>query len=350
MGVWDCAFVTNPLLRPPLYCLWLEFQFWVSPLSGHMSGSANDRTARPPLSGLPAIGTPYRLTGSPSKSHRCARENIGSIPSTLSAEWFSSISSTRCSIWGMPGSPIGRSAYGNSFARRRCGRRWRVRRERAHAGAPASASVAAAPAPRAARRVIRLDSSTPAWVRSAMVAGCYCPVAPSYDRGANAVVRTDTGRSIRAMSHARIQMPIVVGLTLAVCAAGALAHVAPGHAYRGRTTQRIAVRLGAPGPDGRAFRYRARMRCSDRSTFLDDYFTDYVRVRRGRFSSRVTSSGGAVKTAVTGTLLGASARGTIRIVERYSEIPDAGGNTPLAPGGAIVCDSGFVRWRASARS
>ena len=90
------------------------------------------------------------------------------------------------------------------------------------------------------------------------------------------------------------------------------------------------------------------MRCSDRSTFLDAYFTDYVRVRRGRFDSRVRSSAGAVKTTVTGRLLGTTARGTIRIVERYSELPDANGDTPLAPDGAIVCDSGVVRWRASA--
>ena len=96
------------------------------------------------------------------------------------------------------------------------------------------------------------------------------------------------------------------------------------------------------------FRYRAGMRCSDGSTFLDDYFTDDVRVRNGRFSSRVSSSGGAVCTQVAGTLRGRQARGTIRIVERYSERPDAQGATPLAADGAIVCDSRVVRWSATA--
>ena len=88
------------------------------------------------------------------------------------------------------------------------------------------------------------------------------------------------------------------------------------------------------------------MRCSDRSTFLDAYFTDYVRRPARPVREPHSTSGGAVKTVVTGTLLGASARGTIRIVERYSELPDANGDTPLAPDGAIVCDSGVVRWRA----
>jgi hypothetical protein len=151
------------------------------------------------------------------------------------------------------------------------------------------------------------------------------------------------------MPHQLVRVPILAALTLAVGAAGALGRIAPGATYRGRTAQGIAVRLGPAGRGGRAFRYRARMRCSDRSTFLDVYFTDYVQVRRGRFGSRVTSSGGAVKTAVTGALRGATARGTVRIIERYSELPDAHGDTPLAPDGAIVCDSGIVRWRASAR-
>jgi hypothetical protein len=152
----------------------------------------------------------------------------------------------------------------------------------------------------------------------------------------------------------RIPMLALVGLaigaagTLAVGAAGALARGTASATYRGRSSQGIAVRLGPAGRVGRAFRYRARMRCSDHSAFLDTYFTDYVRVQRGRFASRVTSSGGAVRTAVTGGLMGATASGTIRIVERYSELPDANGDTPLAPDGAIVCDSGVVHWRAGA--
>jgi hypothetical protein len=148
------------------------------------------------------------------------------------------------------------------------------------------------------------------------------------------------------MAHSLHRISMLAALIGAVGAAGALARDAPNGTYRGRTAQGIAVRLAPAGRDVRAFRYRARMNCSDRSTFLDAYFTDYVRVRQGRFDSRVSSSGGAVKTTVTGRLLGTTARGTIRIVERYSELPDANGDTPLAPDGAIVCDSGLVRWRA----
>src|SRR5215469_9528040 len=106
------------------------------------------------------------------------------------------------------------------------------------------------------------------------------------------------------MSHSTLRITILTALVVAVGATGALARSAADSAYRGRTAQGITVRLGPTGRDGRAFRYRARMRCSDGSTFLDDYFTDDVSVRRGRFASRVTSSGGAVKTAVTGRLVG----------------------------------------------
>jgi hypothetical protein len=130
-----------------------------------------------------------------------------------------------------------------------------------------------------------------------------------------------------------------------IASAATVANYSPG-AYRGRTAQRIVVQLGGQHSSVRAFRYRARMRCSDGSSFLDSYFTDYVRVRNGRFSSRVASSRGAVITRVTGVLSGRLAHGTIRIVERYSEIPDANGDTPLAADGAIVCDSRTVRWTA----
>jgi hypothetical protein len=56
-----------------------------------------------------------------------------------------------------------------------------------------------------------------------------------------------------------------------------------------------------------------------------------------------------VLTTVTGTLHGRRARGTIRIVERYSESPDSHGDTPLNADGAIVCDSDVVRWSAATR-
>lgn len=156
------------------------------------------------------------------------------------------------------------------------------------------------------------------------------------------------------MSFARTTRRTValVAVASGMSAAGAVASVAApssGATYRGRTAQGVAIRLGPQRASGRAFRYRARMSCSDGSTFLDDYFTDDVRVRHGHFASRVSSSRGAVITRVTGRVRGTRAGGTIRIVERYSEIPDAHGNTPLAADGAIVCDSHVVRWTATAQ-
>lgn len=90
------------------------------------------------------------------------------------------------------------------------------------------------------------------------------------------------------------------------------------------------------------------MSCSDGSTFTDDAFTDLVRIRRSAFSRSVTSNAGAVHTRVTGSLSGRRAHGTIRITERYSEVPDANGDTPLNADGGILCDSGTVRWSATA--
>lgn len=143
-------------------------------------------------------------------------------------------------------------------------------------------------------------------------------------------------------------------LVVAAVVAGSLAQsAAASHlagytgAYRGRSAQGIAIGLGPSRSSVRVFRYRARMTCTDGSTFLDDYFTDQVRIVRARFSSRVSSSHGAVLTTVTGTVHGLRAHGTIHIVERYSELADPAGNTPLAADGAIVCDSRLVRWTAS---
>jgi hypothetical protein len=119
--------------------------------------------------------------------------------------------------------------------------------------------------------------------------------------------------------------------------------------YRGRTTQGISVRLAAASATGdRWFRYRAKLKCNDGSTFLDDYFSDDVSVRGGRFSTSYTSNAGAVTTKVTGILSGSRATGTIRIIERFSEVRDSNGDTPLAADGAIVCDSGSVHWAAKA--
>ena len=91
------------------------------------------------------------------------------------------------------------------------------------------------------------------------------------------------------------------------------------------------------------------MSCSDGSKFLDSYFTDDVRCAMPLQGPR-SSSRGAVVTTVTGTLQGDRAHGTIRIVERYSEIPDSQGDTPADRRRRIVCDSHSVRWHATARA
>jgi hypothetical protein len=147
-----------------------------------------------------------------------------------------------------------------------------------------------------------------------------------------------------------VRVLLFAGLACALLATGALAAVSAVSkgAYRGKTKQGIAIRLGRTTSAGRAFRYRARMSCSDGTTFLDDYFTDDVAIRHNRFRSHVSSDGGAVLTWVTGTFHGLKARGTVRIEERYSEAADPQGNTPLSPAGAIVCDSHVVHWTATA--
>jgi hypothetical protein len=96
----------------------------------------------------------------------------------------------------------------------------------------------------------------------------------------------------------------------------------------------------------RAFRYQARLACSDDSTFTDAPFTDQVRLRGERFSLSRWTDRGAVHVVLTGVVRGATARGTIRITERYSEVPDSHGDTPLNADGGILCDSGTVGWRA----
>jgi hypothetical protein len=140
-------------------------------------------------------------------------------------------------------------------------------------------------------------------------------------------------------------LAMIASLTLVGVAFGATKVKADG-AYHGKSAQGIAVSLAASKGGGRAFRYRAKMRCNDGSTYLDDYFTDVVTVRRNRFSVSYTSDAGAVTTKVTGALSGTHAKGTIRIIERFSEVKDPSGDTPLAADGAIVCDSGTVRWSA----
>jgi hypothetical protein len=116
--------------------------------------------------------------------------------------------------------------------------------------------------------------------------------------------------------------------------------------FTGLTAQRMPVRLGRPRGTGRIFKYQARLSCSDDSTFTDYPFTDVVRLRAARFSLSRWTDARAVHVRLTGIVRGDSARGTIRITERYSEVPDAHGDTPLNADGRILCDSGAVRWTA----
>src|SRR3954452_16315522 len=93
--------------------MWLAFQFcpgWCS--TWHGVGASSARY------GLPArrvtdVGRPRASTGSPSTRRR-DRTCCGSIPSMLSKEWFSIMSTTMCSIWGVVGVPSGR--FGNGSA------------------------------------------------------------------------------------------------------------------------------------------------------------------------------------------------------------------------------------------
>jgi hypothetical protein len=116
--------------------------------------------------------------------------------------------------------------------------------------------------------------------------------------------------------------------------------------FTGRTGQGKAVRLGRLRGKSRVFKYQARLSCSDDSTFTDDPFTDVVRLHGRRFSLRRSTDAGAVHVRLTGVLQGRRAHGTIRITERYSEVPDAHGDTPLNADGGILCDSGIVHWKA----
>jgi hypothetical protein len=150
-----------------------------------------------------------------------------------------------------------------------------------------------------------------------------------------------------------------VGLAAAIAATSPAAAAAAGRSavprsgalradevFTGVTAQGMPVRLGRLRRDGRTFKYQARLSCSDDSTFTDDPFTDVVRPRRRRFSLSRWTDAGAVHVRLTGVVRGRSAHGTIRITERYSEVPNAHGDTPLKADGGILCDSGTVDWKA----
>ena len=115
---------------------------------------------------------------------------------------------------------------------------------------------------------------------------------------------------------------------------------------RGRTAQRLVVTLGPTRAGRRTFSYRAKLSCSDGTTFTEGRFADVVRVRRGRFRTVHTSHRGAIRTTVRGRVSGRRASGTIAIVERYRASLDPAGTSPLDRRGAVTCRSGSVRWTA----
>jgi hypothetical protein len=143
---------------------------------------------------------------------------------------------------------------------------------------------------------------------------------------------------------------IAVGaLLLAGLSAGAGAasgRSTSGRALHGRTSQGLSVTLGRPSRGLRSFTYRARLDCSDGTSFNEGRFADDVRPRRGAFRVRHAADGGATKTTVAGTIGRSGARGTLRIVERYGTGLDASGAAPLDPHGPVTCTSGTVRWTA----
>ena len=136
---------------------------------------------------------------------------------------------------------------------------------------------------------------------------------------------------------------LMVGLSVGGVASG---RSTAGRSLHGKTKQGFSVTLGRASRGVRSFSYRARLDCSDGTSFNEGRFADDVRPRRGAFRVRHTSDGGATKTTVAGTIRATRATGTLRIVERYGTVLDASGAAPLDPRGPVTCTSGTVRWTA----
>ncbi len=119
-----------------------------------------------------------------------------------------------------------------------------------------------------------------------------------------------------------------------------------GRALHGTTGQGLHVTLGRPSAGVRSFSYRARLDCSDGTSFTEGRFADDVRPRRGAFRVRHTSDRGATRTVVAGTIRGNHAGGTLKVTERFGTGLDADGAAPLDPRGPVTCTSGTVRWTA----
>jgi hypothetical protein len=136
---------------------------------------------------------------------------------------------------------------------------------------------------------------------------------------------------------------LVVGLSVGGAASG---RSTAGRPLHGKTRQGFSVTLGRPSRGVRSFSYRARLACSDGTSFTEGRFADDVRPRRGAFRLHHTSDRGATRTTVAGTIRGNRAGGTLRILERYGTGLDASGAAPLDPRGPVTCTSGTVRWTA----
>jgi hypothetical protein len=136
---------------------------------------------------------------------------------------------------------------------------------------------------------------------------------------------------------------LTIGL---LAAAGGASGRSAGRALQGTTSQGLHVTLGRPSGGVRSLSYRARLDCSDGTSFTEGRFADDVRPRRGAFRVRHASDGGATRTTVAGTIRGNHARGTLQVVERYGTGLDARGAAALDPRGPVICASGTVRWTA----
>jgi hypothetical protein len=147
-----------------------------------------------------------------------------------------------------------------------------------------------------------------------------------------------------------VRRAIAVGAALLVglsAGGGAAAgRSTPGRALHGKTRQGFSVTLGRPSRGVRSFSYRARLDCSDGTSFIEGRFADDVRPRRGAFRARHASDRGATKTTVAGVIRASRATGTLKIVERYGTVLDASGAARLDPRGPVTCTSGTVRWTA----
>ena len=142
-----------------------------------------------------------------------------------------------------------------------------------------------------------------------------------------------------------IAVSVMLALGL-LAGGGAASGSTAGRALHGKTSQGLRVTLGRASRGVRSFSYRARLDCSDGTSFADGRFADDVRPRRGAFRVRHTSDRGATRTTVAGRIRGTHAGGTLRIVERYGTGLDPSGAAPLDPRGPVICTSGTVRWTA----